>query len=150
VVPENLDEGKGVRVAELVDDGPAAAVASRPVTSSSLSTTRKSTTPTNCTISWRTTEPGEKLAVRVLRDGEKQEFTLELAETPGKVNLAELSCPAIRATLGAPVLRIPRRPPAADAPELEAEREGHGADEAGADELKAELQKLRAELEKKK
>ncbi|HOX24645.1 MAG TPA: PDZ domain-containing protein [Candidatus Krumholzibacteria bacterium] len=151
IVPEDAGDGKGVEVAEVIEDGPAESAGIEEGDIIIALDDEEIGDSADLHDFLADTEAGQDIEVRVLRDGKKQEFALELAEAPDRVGLAELfmphdsrhpAMPRFFGYHGAPV------PP--DAPQLEAEREDMDEMKRELEELREELAKLREELEKKK
>jgi len=86
---EDRDEGKGVVVGELVDDGPAKAAGLKVGDIIVALDGEEIDDGDELHDFLAETEPGQTVEVRVLRDGKKQEIPVELAENPGMASLAE-------------------------------------------------------------
>jgi len=154
VVPKDRDEGNGVVVDEIVDDGPAKAAGLRTGDVIVALDGEEIDDSDGLHEFLAETEPGQTIEVRVLREGKPQEFSVELAEPPGKGNLAKyfrMFRPDDPRQPGAPrYYEFHAVPPAPDAPHLEAEREEVAKLKEELDQLKQELKKLREDLAKEK
>ena len=156
IVPESIEEGEGedlglrndhgVLIGELVDDGPAGEAGLREGDVIVALDDESIADGDELHDFLSDTEPGETISVRVIRNGRKREYEVELGETPDRIELSELVVPGY----SQPRFYSGTVAPDVEIVDLTREREEFEEMKRELEKMKEELQAMRDELEQKK
>jgi len=147
IVPGSAGDREGVLVEELVDDAPAGEAGLREGDVIVALDDESIEDGDELHEFLSETEPGQTVAVSVMREGKMRTYEIELAEAPNKLKLSDVWVPGHDTQ---PRFYSGTIAPHAELEELEREREEVEEMREELEDLKAELQELREELEKKK
>jgi len=156
IIPEAIEAGegkdlglrndRGVLIGELVDDGPAGDAGLRKGDVIVALDDEDIDDGDELHDFLGDTEPGETISVRVIRNGRKREYDVELGKSPSRVDLSDLIVPGY----SQPRFYSGTVAPDIEIVDLTREREELAEMKEELEELKKELQAMREELEQKK
>jgi serine protease Do len=141
-----LDHDRGVLVAQVLEDGPAAEAGLRDGDVIVALDGQPIDDGSELHDFLDDTEAGQRVTVRVIRDGDQRDIEVELAESPGALKLADIYAPGQRSQ---PMFYSGTIAPQAELQELEKERREVEQMKNELEALKQELKELREQLEKK-